>query len=80
LNRLFLKGAATSGEETMGRFIHRFEDESRPLGKYDGAAETVKFVGQLLMGTVTVALLCGVSWMMATGDSRLFMRFMGHYF
>ncbi|MBB4199564.1 hypothetical protein CCR94_08570 [Rhodoblastus sphagnicola] len=64
----------------MGRFVHRFEDQTRPVGKHDGAAETVKFVGQLLLGTLTVAFLCGISWMMASGDSRFFMRFVNHYF
>ena len=63
----------------MGRFIHRFEDESRPLGKHDGAAETVKFLGQLFLAVLMVAFLCGLSWMMASGDSRFFMRVVGHY-
>jgi predicted secreted protein len=64
----------------MGRFVYRFEDQSRPLGKNDGAAETVKFLGQLLLATLMVAFLCGLSWMMATGDSRFFMRIVSPYF
>jgi len=64
----------------MGRFVHRFEDQSRPLGKHDGAAETVKFLGQLLLATLLVGFLAALSWMMATGDARFFMRMIQHFF
>jgi len=71
--------AANSKEETMGRFVHRFEDQSRPLGKFDGAAETARFLGRLTLATLLVGFLAGVSWMMATGDSRMFMRMLNDY-
>ena len=58
----------------MGRFVHRFEDQSRPLGKFDGAGQTVKFLGQLLLATLLVGFLAGLSWIMASGNSRFFMR------
>jgi hypothetical protein len=63
----------------MGRFVHRFEDQSRPIGKHDGAAETVKFLGQLLLATLLVGFLVGLSWMMATGDARFFLRIIHQY-
>jgi hypothetical protein len=67
------------GEEgTMG-FVHRFEDQSRQLGKHDGAMETVKFARQLLLSVLTVAILLAVSWMLAGGDARVFLRSMSHY-
>jgi len=78
LNRRGL--AANSKEEPMGRFVHRFEDQSRPLGKFDGAAETARFLGRLTLATLLVGFLAGVSWMMATGDSHAFMRILKDYF
>ena len=63
----------------MGRFVHRFQDQSRPLGKFDGAAQTVKFLGQLMLATLLVGFLAGLSWMMATGDPRFFMRILHQY-
>lgn len=64
----------------MGRFVHRFEDQSRPIGKYNAAGETRAFLGRLFMGTLAVAFVSSLAWMMASGDSRFFMRVMGHYF
>lgn len=63
----------------MGRFVYRFEDQSRPLGKFDGAAETVKFLGRLLLAALLVAFLTGIAWMMATGDSLFFMRYLKNF-
>jgi hypothetical protein len=63
----------------MGRFVYRFEDQSRPLGKFDGAAQTVKFLGRLMLATLMVAFLAGLSWMMASGDSRFFMRIVNSF-
>jgi hypothetical protein len=60
----------------MGRFVYRFEDQSRPLGKFDGAAETVKFLSRLLLAALLVAFLTGIAWMMATGNPLFFMRFL----
>jgi hypothetical protein len=64
----------------MGRLVYHFEDESRPLGKFDGAAETVKFLGRLLLAALTVAFLTGLAWMMASGDSGFFMRIVNQDF
>ncbi|MCW2317538.1 hypothetical protein SAMN06265338_101675 [Rhodoblastus acidophilus] len=64
----------------MGRFVHRFEDQSRLLGKHDATGETRAFLGRLFLGTLAVAFVSSVAWMMATGDSPFFMRVMGHYF
>ncbi|MCW2275238.1 hypothetical protein GJ654_14540 [Rhodoblastus acidophilus] len=58
----------------MGRLVYRFEDQSRPLGKFDGAAQTVQFLGRLVLATLLVGFLAGLSWMMASGDTRFLMR------
>lgn len=63
----------------MGRFVYRFEDQSRPLGKFDGAAQTVKFMGRMVLATLLVSFLSGLSWLMAGGDPRFFMRVLNHH-
>ncbi|MCW2282716.1 dGTP triphosphohydrolase [Rhodoblastus acidophilus] len=54
----------------MGRFVYRFEDQSRPLGKYDGAAQTMKVLGRLAQATLLVA---GLAWLLA-GDPSFVTR------
>lgn len=55
-------------------FVHRFEDQTRPLPKSDSSAQALKFIGQLLIATVLLAFLIGVGWMLTTGDSGMLMR------
>ncbi len=61
----------------MGRFVHRFEDQTRPLAKGDGAAQALKFLSRLLIATFLLAFLTIVVWILYTGDSGSLRRLLG---
>jgi hypothetical protein len=61
----------------MGRFVHRFQDQTRPLATGDGRAQALKFIGRLLIATLLLAFLTAVGWTLYTGDSGSLMRLLG---